>query len=57
VLELLRQGLSDADIADRLVISPKTASHHVAAILAKYGVRSRHQLPAAELGSLPPKDG
>jgi DNA-binding NarL/FixJ family response regulator len=40
---LLREGLSDAEIAARLVITTKTASSHVSAILAKLGVRTRHQ--------------
>jgi DNA-binding CsgD family transcriptional regulator len=41
VLELLSAGLSNADIAERLFISRKTAGHHVSAILAKLGVESR----------------
>ncbi len=41
VLALLADGLSNADIAARLVISPKTADHHVSAILAKLEVRTR----------------
>ena len=41
VLELLAAGLSNADIAERLFITPKTAGHHVSAILAKLGVPSR----------------
>ena len=47
VLELLAEGLSNADIAARLVISPKTADHHVSAILAKLGVRNRGEAAAA----------
>jgi DNA-binding CsgD family transcriptional regulator/tetratricopeptide (TPR) repeat protein len=47
VLALLARGLSNADIAARLVISPKTADHHVSAILAKLAVRSR--LEAADV--------
>lgn len=41
VLELLDLGLTDAQIAERLFISPKTAGHHVSAILAKLEVASR----------------
>jgi DNA-binding CsgD family transcriptional regulator len=43
VLSLLGAGLRDADIAARLHISEKTAGHHVSAILAKLGVRSRRE--------------
>ena len=38
VLTLLGEGLRDAEIADRLVVSPKTVGHHVSAILRKLGV-------------------
>jgi DNA-binding CsgD family transcriptional regulator len=41
VLELLGAGLRNADIAARLHIAEKTVDHHVSAILAKLGVRSR----------------
>jgi ATP/maltotriose-dependent transcriptional regulator MalT len=41
VLALLGEGLRDAEIADRLVVSPKTVGHHVSAILRKLGVPNR----------------
>ena len=46
VLSLLAEGLHAADIAARLVISPKTVSTHIDRILAKLGVRSRAQAVA-----------
>ncbi|HEY8339995.1 MAG TPA: helix-turn-helix transcriptional regulator, partial [Egibacteraceae bacterium] len=54
VLRLLAEGLTNAAIAGRLVVSPRTVDHHVAAILAKLGVRSRGEAAAraAELGLL-----
>ncbi len=44
VLDLLAQGLSDAAIAERLVISRRTAEHHVSSILAKTGATGRGDL-------------
>jgi DNA-binding CsgD family transcriptional regulator len=38
---LLAEGLRNAEIADRLSVSTKTVDHHVSAVLAKLGVRSR----------------
>lgn len=43
VLELVRQGLTNGQIADRLFISTKTAEHHVSAILTKLGARTREE--------------
>jgi DNA-binding CsgD family transcriptional regulator/tetratricopeptide (TPR) repeat protein len=52
VLELLAGGLTNAEIAERLVVSPRTAEHHVEAVLDKLGVGSRREAGrrAAELG-------
>jgi DNA-binding CsgD family transcriptional regulator/tetratricopeptide (TPR) repeat protein len=51
VLALLADGLTNAEIAERLVVSQRTAEHHVAAVLTKLGASSRREAAqrAAEL--------
>jgi DNA-binding NarL/FixJ family response regulator len=46
VLTLLSDGLDQTEIAERLVISPKTVATHIERILAKLGARSRAQAVA-----------
>jgi DNA-binding CsgD family transcriptional regulator len=46
VLELLAQHLTNAEIAERLVLSPRTVDRHVSAVLAKLGVSRRSEAAA-----------
>jgi len=41
VLRLVAQGMTDAQIAEQLVISPRTVNWHLTAIYSKHGVSSR----------------
>ena len=43
VLALLAEGLTNAEIAERLVVSQRTAEHHVAAVLTKLGATTRKE--------------
>ena len=55
VLGLVQSGMSNAEIAARLVLSEKTVHHHVSAILRKLGVANRGQAASAatQLGMTP----
>jgi DNA-binding CsgD family transcriptional regulator/tetratricopeptide (TPR) repeat protein len=54
VLDLIRAGHTDAEIAGKLFISVKTAGHHVSAVLRKLGATSRRE--AAALGGDPRRE-
>ncbi len=52
VAKLVARGLTNAEIASRLYISPKTTDHHVSAVLTKLGLPNRRAVVvrADELG-------
>jgi DNA-binding CsgD family transcriptional regulator len=49
VLALLTGGLRNAEIAARLVVSPRTVEHQVSAVLRKLGARTRGEAAAIAL--------
>jgi DNA-binding CsgD family transcriptional regulator len=52
VLRLVGEGLTNAEIAGRLFISPKTAEHHVGRIYSKLHRRTRTELAAYAVRNL-----
>lgn len=50
VLELIVAGLTNAEIAERLAITEKTAEHHVSAVLARLGAPNRASAVATAIG-------
>ena len=46
LVELARLGLSNAEIADRLVLSVRTVESHIYRAMQKLGVSDRRDLPS-----------
>ncbi len=58
VLQLLAEGVTNTDIADRLFVSPRTVEHHVSAVMTKLDAASREEAVSRALddGLLAPPD-
>ena len=57
VLDLVAEGISNAEIAERLFVSPRTVDYHVSALLRKLDARTRGEAVAAarRLGVVEPR--
>jgi DNA-binding CsgD family transcriptional regulator len=57
IVQLVAEDLTNAEIAERLIISPRTVTTHLDRIYTRLGINSRTALVryAIEAGLLPPK--
>lgn len=51
IVRLIAHGLTNAEIGERLHISPHTAKSHVAALRTKLRINTRREIPAAYLAA------
>ena len=49
VVRLVKQGLSNRDVAAQLFVSPRTVDFHLRNVFSKLGVASRAELTALSL--------
>ncbi|HKE97307.1 MAG TPA: helix-turn-helix transcriptional regulator, partial [Actinomycetes bacterium] len=57
VLTLVAEGLSNADIGERLFLSPRTVERHVSSLLARTGARGRTELASIAHAALATASG
>ena len=50
MLRLVADGMRNADVAEKLVVSRRTIDHHVAAVLRKLDAKTRGEAAAAAAG-------
>lgn len=52
IAQLVKQGLTNDEVATRIFLSPRTVEYHLAKVFRKLEISSRHQLATAAAGDL-----